>query len=95
MWPRRYWSCLGYGIQVSRYDGHWTWTQVTAPCLRLNILGFDVFTTLLAHESRDHLTSAGIHAFTADVTKDEDMALLKETVSTTTAEKLDVLVNCA
>jgi 1-acylglycerone phosphate reductase len=58
-------------------------------------LGYDVFTTLLAHEPRDHLLDEGIHAFTADVTKDADIISLKETISSETSGSLDVLVNCA
>jgi 1-acylglycerone phosphate reductase len=58
-------------------------------------LGFDVFTTLLAHEPRDHLVDEGIHAFTADVTKDTDIVSLKETISSATSGSLDILVNCA
>jgi NAD(P)-dependent dehydrogenase (short-subunit alcohol dehydrogenase family) len=58
-------------------------------------LGFDVFTTLLAHEPREHLIDEGIHASTADVTKDTDIVSLKETISSETSGNLDVLVNCA
>ncbi|KAJ0289810.1 hypothetical protein COL922a_014284, partial [Colletotrichum nupharicola] len=57
--------------------------------------GYDVFTTLLAHEPREHLVDEGIHAFTADVTKDADIISLKETISSETSGSLDVLVNCA
>ncbi|KAL3450555.1 hypothetical protein BJX65DRAFT_305390 [Aspergillus insuetus] len=57
--------------------------------------GFDVFTTLLAHEPRDHLVDEGIHAFTADVTKDADIISLRVTISSETSGNLDVLVNCA
>ncbi|KAL2849410.1 short chain dehydrogenase [Aspergillus pseudodeflectus] len=57
--------------------------------------GYDVFTTLLAHEPRDHLVDEGIHAFTADVTKDADIISLKDTISSKTSGSLDVLVNCA
>ncbi|KAI0147402.1 short chain dehydrogenase [Xylariaceae sp. FL1272] len=57
--------------------------------------GFNVFTTLLPHESRDHLTDVDIHAFASDVTKDEDVARLKDIISSETDSCLDVLVNCA
>lgn len=51
--------------------------------------------TLLAHEARDHLTDAGIHALTADVTSDDDVERLREDVSVVTDGRLDVLVNNA
>ncbi|KAI1104956.1 hypothetical protein F4804DRAFT_305563 [Jackrogersella minutella] len=57
--------------------------------------GYTVITTLLAHESRSHLTDAGIHVFTADVTKDEDTAALRDNVVDLTGGGLDVLVNNA
>lgn len=68
---------------------------IDAQYLRLQLLGFDVFATLLPHEPREHLTSTGIYTFTADVTKDEDIALLEKTISSQTNGGLDVLVNCA
>lgn len=68
---------------------------IGARYLRPEFVGFSVFTTLLAHEPREHLTDAGINAFTADVTKDEDITLLKETISSETDGNLNVLVNCA
>ncbi|OQE10440.1 hypothetical protein PENVUL_c004G02459 [Penicillium vulpinum] len=57
--------------------------------------GYVVYTTLLAHEPRDHLTDLGIHAFTADVTKDTDVEQLKDTISSLTEDSLNVLVNNA
>ncbi|KGO64722.1 Short-chain dehydrogenase/reductase SDR [Penicillium italicum] len=57
--------------------------------------GYVVYTTLLAHEPRDHLTDLGIHSFTADVTKDSDIEQLKETISSLTDGNLNVLVNNA
>ncbi|CAK4032114.1 short-chain dehydrogenase reductase sdr [Lecanosticta acicola] len=57
--------------------------------------GYTVYTTLLAHEKTDHLSEAGIHVFTADVTKDEDVERLREDISDATNGNLDVLVNCA
>ncbi|KAI3076959.1 hypothetical protein CBS147339_4929 [Penicillium roqueforti] len=57
--------------------------------------GYVVFTTLLAHEPRDHLTDLGIHSFTADVTKDSDIEQLKEAISSLTEGSLSVLVNNA
>ena len=52
-------------------------------------------TTLLSHESSTHLTENGIHSFTADVTKDEDVEALREKVTGITNGQLDVLVNNA
>lgn len=52
-------------------------------------------TTLLSHESSTHLTECGIHSFTADVTKDEDIEALREKVTGITNGQLDVLVNNA
>ncbi|OQE17252.1 hypothetical protein PENSTE_c021G06650 [Penicillium steckii] len=57
--------------------------------------GFNVFTTVLAHESYDHLEDEEIYVFTADVTKDTDITSLRESISSTTGGNLDVLVNCA
>ncbi|KEY67013.1 hypothetical protein S7711_04697 [Stachybotrys chartarum IBT 7711] len=57
--------------------------------------GYTVITTLLAHEPREHLTNNGIHVFTADVTKDEDIKNLRDEVEAITPSGLDVLVNCA
>ncbi|KAI0393706.1 hypothetical protein F5Y17DRAFT_295940 [Xylariaceae sp. FL0594] len=57
--------------------------------------GYLVFTTLLAHEPREHLTEAGIQAFTADVTSDDQITALRDTIDSVTHGKLDVLVNCA
>lgn len=59
------------------------------------ITGFNVFTTVLAHESYNHLEDEEIHVFTADVTKDTDITSLRESISSTTDGNLDVLVNCA
>ncbi|KAK0615694.1 short chain dehydrogenase [Bombardia bombarda] len=57
--------------------------------------GYTVITTLLAHEPREHLTNAGIHAFTADVTKDEDIEELRHNVTKISNDKLAVMVNNA
>ncbi|KAI0199297.1 short chain dehydrogenase [Astrocystis sublimbata] len=57
--------------------------------------GFNVFTTVLAHESREHLTDMDVHTFSSDVTKDDEVAGLKEAISIQTNSSLDVLVNCA
>ncbi|KAI0401621.1 hypothetical protein F4802DRAFT_579778 [Xylaria palmicola] len=57
--------------------------------------GYTVITTLLPHESRTHLTDAGIHVFTSDVTKDEDTIALRDKVTEITKGGLDVLVNNA
>jgi len=61
----------------------------------LGNLGFDVFTTVLAHESSEHLVEAGLHASIADVTKDQDITLLEDKISSDTGGNLDILVNCA
>lgn len=50
---------------------------------------------MLAHEYREHLSDAGIHVFSADVTQDEDIEKLREDISDATSGQLDVLVNCA
>jgi 1-acylglycerone phosphate reductase len=57
--------------------------------------GFTVVTTLLAHESREHLIDAGIWAFAADVTKDADIEKLREEVASIGHGRLDILVNNA
>ncbi|RYP10657.1 hypothetical protein DL765_008039 [Monosporascus sp. GIB2] len=57
--------------------------------------GFTVITTLLAHERREHLTKHGIHVFTTDVTKDDDVDQLSKEVSKISPAGLDVLVNNA
>ncbi|KAJ5150454.1 short chain dehydrogenase [Penicillium coprophilum] len=57
--------------------------------------GFLVFTTLLAHEPRDHLTGIGITALSADVTNDDDIRSLRESISDKTGGRLDILVNNA
>ena len=57
--------------------------------------GYTVIATLLAHESRTHLTDVGVHVFTSDVTKDDDTAALREEVEAITGGGLDILVNCA
>ncbi|RFU78520.1 short-chain dehydrogenase reductase sdr [Trichoderma arundinaceum] len=57
--------------------------------------GYIVFTTLLAHEPREHLSDNGIHAFTADVTNDDDITALRDTISDLTDGSLDIMVNNA
>ncbi|KAJ3565477.1 hypothetical protein NPX13_g7491 [Xylaria arbuscula] len=57
--------------------------------------GYEVITTLLPHEARTHLTDAGIHVFSSDVTKDEDTMILRDHVAAITGGGLDVLVNNA
>ncbi|KAL3473112.1 short chain dehydrogenase [Aspergillus californicus] len=57
--------------------------------------GYSVFTTLLAHEPRDHLTSIGITALSADVTNDEDVRSLRDFISDKTGGRLGILVNNA
>ncbi|KAI1261844.1 short chain dehydrogenase [Xylariaceae sp. FL1019] len=57
-------------------------------------LEYNVFATLLPHEPREHLTEAKIHAYTSDVTKDEEVAALKESIESQVSFGLDVLVNC-
>ena len=61
----------------------------------LFLKGYKVVTTLLAHEPCEHLTDNGIHAFTADVTKDLDIERLCNDVSNLSPGGLDVLVNNA
>ncbi|KAI1824886.1 short chain dehydrogenase [Xylaria intraflava] len=46
--------------------------------------GYKVFTTLLPHEPRDHLTDAGIEAYSADVTSDEQIYKLRESITAIT-----------
>ncbi|PQE34042.1 short chain dehydrogenase protein [Rutstroemia sp. NJR-2017a WRK4] len=53
--------------------------------------GYTVISTLLAHESREHLESIGVHVFTSDVTSDEDAESLRDSVEKLTGGKLDVL----
>ena len=50
---------------------------------------------LLPHEARDHLTDNGIHAFSANVTKDDDVHKLRGLIDEVTDGGLDVLVNNA
>jgi len=57
--------------------------------------GYIVVTTLLAHEPREHLSEAGMYAFTADVTKDGDVQALLAQVTKIGEGCLDVLVNNA
>ncbi|KAJ8127950.1 hypothetical protein O1611_g5686 [Lasiodiplodia mahajangana] len=57
--------------------------------------GYTVFSTLLPHESRSHLTDAGIHVYSSDVTNDDEVRALRESISAITKGRLDVLVNCA
>ncbi|KUI61930.1 NADPH-dependent 1-acyldihydroxyacetone phosphate reductase [Cytospora mali] len=57
--------------------------------------GYEVFGTLLPHESREHLISSGIHAFNADVTSDEDTVRLMKALEPLCEGRLDVLVNNA
>ncbi|KAI1161566.1 hypothetical protein F5B18DRAFT_429019 [Nemania serpens] len=57
--------------------------------------GYTVITTLLKHESREHLTEHGIHVFATDVTKDEDVDQLVKDVTDILPSGLDILVNNA
>jgi 1-acylglycerone phosphate reductase len=57
--------------------------------------GYEVFGTLLPHESRDHLVNTGIHGFTADVTSDEETKRLMAEIEPLCGGRLDVLVNNA
>lgn len=57
--------------------------------------GFNVVTTLLPHEPREHLLQDNIHVFDSDVTKDADTAALVNAVGELTQGRLDVLVNNA
>lgn len=59
------------------------------------LLGYTVITTLLKHESREHLTEHGIHVFATDVTKDEDVDQLVKDVTDILPSGLDILVNNA
>jgi hypothetical protein len=56
---------------------------------------FEVFATLLPHESRKHLSDTGYHVFSSDVTSDEDAARLVSEIDLITKGNLDVLVNNA
>ncbi|PSN60578.1 short chain dehydrogenase [Corynespora cassiicola Philippines] len=66
-----------------------------ALALEFKAKGYTVITTLLPHESSAHLTECGIHSFTADVTKDEDIEGLCKKVTSITNGQLHVLVNNA
>ncbi|KAI0449670.1 short chain dehydrogenase [Xylaria acuta] len=66
-----------------------------ALALEFKAKGYTVITTLLEHEPREHLTELGIHVFTADVTKDNDVEQLCKDVSDITGDKLSILVNNA
>lgn len=57
--------------------------------------GYNVIATLLPHESREHLERESIHVFNCDVTKDEEVAALKQVMDKLTQGRLDVLVNNA
>ncbi|KAI1296454.1 short chain dehydrogenase [Xylaria venustula] len=66
-----------------------------ALALEFKARGYMVIATLLAHETREHLTDLGIHVFTADVTKDNDIEELRRDVAEITGDKLSILVNNA
>ncbi|KAL4993010.1 hypothetical protein BDV10DRAFT_198662 [Aspergillus recurvatus] len=53
--------------------------------------GHTVFATVLPHESKEHLTGLGVHALTADVTKDGDIEKLRAHISDATGGTLDIL----
>jgi len=56
---------------------------------------FTVITTLLPHETRDHLEDPQIHVFNLDVTDEANVESFALLVQKLTGGKLDVLVNNA
>ncbi|KAL2867459.1 short chain dehydrogenase [Aspergillus lucknowensis] len=55
----------------------------------------EVIATLLPHEDDKHLVSEGVHVTRTDVTKDESVEDLKNTVHKITGGRLDILINNA
>ncbi|CRL21973.1 Short-chain dehydrogenase/reductase SDR [Penicillium camemberti] len=62
---------------------------------RLREENIEVIATLLPHENDEHLVSKGVHVTRTDVTKDESVEELKNTIQNLTGGRLDILVNNA
>ncbi|KAF4499908.1 short-chain dehydrogenase reductase family [Fusarium agapanthi] len=58
-------------------------------------LSFHAIATILPHESRNHLSQAGITCFPLDVTVEDSISELKTKVQELTGGRLHILVNCA
>ncbi|KAF5602433.1 short-chain dehydrogenase reductase family [Fusarium subglutinans] len=58
-------------------------------------LSFHAIATILPHESRNHLSQAGITCFPLNVTVEESVSELKTKVQELTGGSLHILVNCA
>lgn len=59
------------------------------------IVGYTVISTLLPHESEDHLLVKGIKVARTDVTNEESVLELKSFTNSLTMGKLDILINNA
>ncbi|CAG8973481.1 hypothetical protein HYALB_00011076 [Hymenoscyphus albidus] len=62
---------------------------------RLRDENIEVISTLLPHESDEHLTSRGVHVVRTDVTKDDSVQELKRFLQKLTGGRLDILINNA
>lgn len=54
-----------------------------------------VISTLLPHESAEHLLSRGVHVVRTDVTNDASVQKLKDFLQKLTGGRLDILINNA
>ena len=63
--------------------------------LTIWIQGYTVISTLLPHESEDHLLAKGIKVARTDVTREESVLELKNFTEGVTKRKLDILINNA
>lgn len=59
------------------------------------VSGYTVISTLLPHESDDHLLAKGIKVTRTDVTSEESVLELKSFTESLTNGKLDILINNA
>ena len=59
------------------------------------IAGYTVISTLLPHESEEHLLAKGIKVIRTDVTNEESVLELKAFTENITKGKLDLLINNA
>ncbi|KAI2468603.1 short chain dehydrogenase [Annulohypoxylon bovei var. microspora] len=62
---------------------------------QLRAKGLEVFSTLLPFEDQQHLEQIGAHVLVCDITKEDDVVRVKETIQKTTGGYLSVLINNA
>jgi len=87
---------IGHALSIRlRENSELLRPRLHQPAYQISCTDVQVISTLLPHESAEHLLSRGVHVVRTDVTKDNSVQELKEFIKKLTGGRLDILINNA